>query len=144
MKKKKENWQEMMQKKSQKMKSPSEEMTGTNSKMDSAELESALMESVKVQPRISMLEEVIDLVGSKRNSEYGEPDENMERTAKLFSIYLGSRSGESITGVDIAMFGILLKIGRLIENPNSLDQWADIAGYSSIGYQIMKNSKKRG
>jgi len=126
------------------MKSPSEEMTGTNSKMDSAELESALMESVKVQPRISMLEEVIDLVGSKRNSEYGEPDENMERTAKLFSIYLGSRSGESITGVDIAMFGILLKIGRLIENPNSLDQWADIAGYSSIGYQIMKNSKKRG
>ena len=133
----------MMTKKSKKMKSPSKIVSGNPPEMDSAELESALLESVKVQPRISMLEEVIDLVGSKRNSEYGEPDENMERTAKLFSTYLGARSGDSITGVDIAMFGILLKIGRLIENPNSLDQWKDIAGYSSIGYQIMKNSKNR-
>jgi len=83
-----------------------------------------------------MLDQAASLVTEDRNKEYGEPGDNMERTAKLFAAYLGDRSGNEIVASDIAVFGIILKLGRLAESTMKLDSWTDIAGYASIGYEL--------
>jgi len=91
---------------------------------------------LEITHRAYMLDLAAELVTNNRNKEYGEPEENMERTAKLFGAYLGNRKGSEITGRDIAVFGIILKLGRLAGNPDKLDSWTDIAGYASIGYEL--------
>ena len=112
-----------------------------NTKMDS---KTEKMDSLPVRAR--MLADVVDLVNGERNGEYGEPGENMTRTAQMLAAYLGSRPGDSISGQDVAAFGIILKLGRAAANPNSLDSWRDMAGYASIAYEIMaeQQPKKRG
>lgn len=112
-----------------------------SSKMDS---QTVKMDSQPVRAR--MLAEVVDLVSRHRNGEYGEPGANMARTAQMLAAYLGNRPGNTISGQDVAAFGIILKLGRLAENPRSMDSWRDIAGYASIGFEIMQQQmpKKRG
>ena len=119
--------EEIMQRKKKKMDSQ-------NVKMDS-------------QPvRVQMLGDVQNLVSQERNKEYGEPRQNMARTAVMLAAYLGDRPGSAVRGEDVAAFGIILKLGRLAENPHKLDSWRDVAGYASIGYEIVEQQqpKKRG
>ena len=116
--------EEIMQRKKKKMDSQ-------NVKMDS-------------QPvRVQMLGDVQNLVSQERNVEYGEPVENMDRTAQMLRAYFGSRPGSSIEAHDSAALGIILKLGRLAENPGSMDSWRDVAGYASIGYEIMEQQQPR-
>ena len=72
-------------------------------------------------PRQAVLEQAITLTTQKRNREYGEPKENFERTADMLNAYLGKRLVDPLTAADIAMFGIVLKMGRLAENQKSDD-----------------------
>ena len=88
--------------------------------------------------REKLLMDAADLVANNRNKEYGEPFENLSRTASMFKAYLGERNGHSLEAHDIAVFGIILKLGRLSHNQHKADSWADIAGYAAIGYECMK------
>jgi len=108
-------------------------------KLDSTKLDSPPV-------RVKMLAEAQHLVGIERNGEYGEPGENMGRTAAMLRGYLGNRSGQDIAAQDVAAFGIILKLGRVAHNPNSLDNWRDVAGYAAIAFEIMEaqQPKKRG
>lgn len=116
--------EEIMQRKKKKMDSQ-------NVKMDS-------------QPvRVQMLGDVQNLVSQERNVEYGEPVENMARTAAMLAAYLGDRPGSAVRGEDVAAFGIILKLGRLAENPHKLDSWRDVAGYASIGYEIVEQQQPK-
>ena len=90
-----------------------------------------------------MLDQARQLVGHDRHQEYGDPTENMTRTAAMLSAYLGERKGTEIGPHDVAVFGIILKLGRIAENPESLDSWIDVAGYSSIGFEAIGGSVKR-
>ena len=93
--------------------------------------------------RVQMLGDVQKIVSRERNVEYGEPVENMDRTAQMLRAYFGSRPGSSIEAHDSAALGIILKLGRLAENPGSMDSWRDVAGYASIGYEIMEQQQPR-
>ena len=104
-------------------------MTRFPSEMDSAPTE-----------RQQMLRQAEQLVSNGRNNEYGEPVENMQRTAEMLAAYLGNRSGRSIEAEDVAAFGIILKLGRLAHNPAHADSWTDIAGYASIGFEAIKKA----
>ena len=95
-------------------------------------------------PRQAVLEQAITLTTQKRNREYGEPKENFERTADMLNAYLGKRLVDPLTAADIAMFGIVLKMGRLAENQKSDDSWRDIAGYAALGFEMTAQPKKRG
>jgi len=122
-------------------------MTKSHSKiveLDSTRLDSKRLDSTPI--RVRMLADVQELVGIERNGEYGEPGENMARTAAMMRGYLGNRSGQDIAAQDIAAFGIILKLGRVAHNPNSLDNWRDVAGYASIAYEVIEaqQPKKRG
>jgi hypothetical protein len=96
--------------------------------------------SETIEERQECLREAERLVTSDRNKQYGEPVDNMARTAEMFAAYLGNRNGRELEATDIAMFGIILKIGRLANDPTKLDSWIDLCGYASIGYECAKKA----
>lgn len=116
----------------------------TKSRSEKMDSQTVKMDSQPVRAR--MLGEVQEIVSAARNLEYGEPGQNMARTAQMLAAYIGSRPGEALAAHDVAAFGIILKLGRLAENPGSMDSWRDVAGYASIGFEIMEaqQPKKRG
>lgn len=110
-------------------------------KLDS---QTVVLDSQPVRAR--MLADVGEIVSQNRNLEYGEPAENMARTAQMLAAYMGQRPGTALAAHDVAAFGIILKLGRLAENPGSMDSWRDVAGYAAIGFEVMEaqQPKKRG
>ena len=91
--------------------------------------------------RSFFLKEVEKLICKDRNESYGQPYENMDSTAKMLQAYLGNRTGESITASDVAIFGVILKLGRLRHDPKHLDSLLDIAGYVAIAYECVLTDK---
>ena len=119
-------------------------MTKSRSKvqrLDASRLDASRLDAPPV--RAAMLMDVVGLVSQQRNGEYGEPGENMARTAQLFAAYLGNRPGRDIKPQDVPSLLMLLKIARLAENPSSMDSWRDVAGYASIGFEIMEASQPK-
>lgn len=90
--------------------------------------------------RQDMLRKAEQLVANGRNNEYGEPTDNMQRTAEMLAAYFGNRNGRSIEAEDVAAIGVILKLGRLAHNPAHEDSWTDIAGYAAIGYECIKKT----
>ena len=93
-------------------------------------------------PRQQMLRDAEQLVSNNRNKQYGDPTENMQRTAEMMAAYLGNRTGRTLEPHDVAAFGIILKLGRLAHDPTKLDSWTDVAGYASIGYEAIKKADR--
>lgn len=96
------------------------------------------MDAEEQSPREQMLRHAIDLVTSDRNIDYGEPFENMSRIAEMMAAYMGKRTGREMDATDPVAFGIILKLSRLANNPRHLDSWTDLAGYASIGFEVVK------
>lgn len=61
---------------------------------------------VSIDPTIAV--EAIRLVDEDRQDQYGPPDENLERIAKLWSNYLNV----PVSAMDVALMMVLLKISR--------------------------------
>ena len=94
--------------------------------------------------RQKMLRKAEQLVANGRNKEYGDPTENMARTAEMLAAFIGKRQGRELEATDVAAFGIILKLGRLAHDPTHADSWTDIAGYASLGYEAMKKADTHG
>jgi len=90
--------------------------------------------------RSRMLHEAEKLVNGDRNNQYGPPDQDFQRTADLWTIYLDGR--RIIEAHDVAVMMALLKISRLSWKPNHPDSWIDLAGYAACGYDITTNNKE--
>ena len=90
--------------------------------------------------RLEMLRQAEKIVGQQRNLEYGEPVQNMKRTANMLQAYFGDRIETAIKPEDVAAIGVIIKLCRRAHNPDHLDSWVDIAGYSSIGYEAVKKA----
>jgi hypothetical protein len=81
------------------------------------------------------------MVNGSRLQDYGKPEDNFLRIARLWNTHLlnsgilDSLSDESkiITPADVATMVILLKVARLCNSPDHLDSWIDIAGYAACG-----------
>lgn len=69
----------------------------------------------------------------ERAAHYGDPKPNMERTAALWSAYLGHR----VTAHDVAMCMVLVKVSRAKVSVHP-DNYLDIAGYAEIAAQVVK------
>lgn len=76
----------------------------------------------------SFMKEMEEIMGD-RGEEYGPADDSFNGIASLWTTYLG----HDITGRDVAIMMILLKIGRLSENIHHHDSYIDIACYSKLG-----------
>ena len=70
------------------------------------------------------------LINGDRHNDYGEASESFDRTAAMFSSYLGIE----VKGRDVAALMILLKVSRLTTSTKD-DNWVDIIGYAALGVE---------
>lgn len=88
-------------------------------------------------PRQEILEEALRIVSNDRANTYGLPEHNLERIARSWRTTIFNKYGVVIplTGGDVALLMIDMKIARLANTPDHKDSWTDIAGYAAAGYQ---------
>jgi predicted cobalt transporter CbtA len=83
--------------------------------------------------RVEALREAAKIISGERNKQYGNPEDNFERTAKIWSVILGTQ----ITNEDVAMMMVGLKVARYASKSGfQPDTWVDIAGYAACGYEV--------
>jgi hypothetical protein len=82
--------------------------------------------------RGEILDEAKRLTHGDRNKNYGKPLTNHARIAGLWSIFLETE----VTPAQVAICMGLVKVARLIESPDHLDSFVDLAAYASIAGEI--------
>lgn len=83
--------------------------------------------------RRELLEEAADLVDGDRNAAYGDPRQDFQRTADMWSAYLGIE----VKPQDVAALMIMLKCSRIRWSPERRDSWVDVAGYAACGWHCV-------
>jgi hypothetical protein len=87
----------------------------------------------QVPLRVAALREAAGIINGDRNKQYGNPEDNFERTAKIWSVILGIE----ISNEDVAMMMVGLKVARYASKSGyQPDTWVDIAGYAGCGYEV--------
>jgi len=81
--------------------------------------------------RAEILAQAAHLIGTDRNSTYGEPADNLGRIAALWSTYLE----RPVSARDVAWLMVLLKVAREIHAPHP-DNPLDVAGYAAIAGEV--------
>ena len=90
--------------------------------------------------RVEALREAAKIISSDRNKQYGPPEDNFDRTAKIWSVILGI----PISNEDVAMMMVGLKVARYASKSGyQPDTWIDIAGYAGCGYEVGKIASEK-
>lgn len=82
--------------------------------------------------REEILNKANELVNGDRAKIYGDAFENHGRIAALWSVVLD----RDVSVAEVYQCMILVKISRLMNTPDSIDSWVDIAGYASLGGEL--------
>lgn len=77
--------------------------------------------------RSAFLKEVEQIVCKDRAATHGRPEQNFENIAAMWSTF----KGVQFTAKDVAAMMVLVKLSRIIHNPDHRDSWVDIAGYAA-------------
>ena len=86
-----------------------------------------------IQPRVEALREAAKIIAGDRDAQYGGPEDNFTRIAKIWSVILGT----DVTTEDVAMCMVGLKVARYAAKSGfQADTWIDIAGYAGCGYEV--------
>jgi len=86
-----------------------------------------------LQPRVQALREAASIIAGDRDIQYGGPEENFTRIAKIWSVIVGVE----ISPEDVAMMMVGLKVARYASKSGfQPDTWIDIAGYAGCGYEV--------
>ena len=87
----------------------------------------------KKSPRQEALAEAANIIQGQRDVQYGGPEDNFSRIAKIWSVIFE----KDITAEDVAMAMIGLKVARYASKSGyQPDTWIDIAGYAGCGYEV--------
>lgn len=102
--------------------------------VDMPESETVAVQTSEDTPlRVEALREAARLISSERNVQYGPPEENFDRIARLWSVVLGI----NVTMEDVAMCMVATKMARYASKSGyQPDTWIDIAGYAGCGYEV--------
>jgi hypothetical protein len=79
-----------------------------------------------------------ECVNGMREQDYGTPEDNFDRIAKLWNAYLYSDKeipAHTITAKDVSMMMSLMKIAR-VRSGGNVDCFVDLAGYAACGCEI--------
>ena len=83
--------------------------------------------------RQRMLDEAGRIISGQRDAQYGGPEDNFSRIAKIWSVIFGIE----VTPEDVAMAMVALKVARYASKSGfQPDTWVDIAGYAACGYEV--------
>lgn len=84
-------------------------------------------------PRIEALREAARIIAGDRDTQYGAPEDNLGRIAKIWSVIFAIE----VTPQDVAMAMVGLKMARYVNKGEfQPDTWIDIAGYAGIGFEV--------
>lgn len=86
----------------------------------------------------NILQEAEAAVYGPRQAIYGHPSDDFQRTARLWTAYLGPRCPQGVTSADVPMLMMLLKMARLMESPEHRDSCVDLAGYAATYARVMR------
>lgn len=90
--------------------------------------------------RQQCLDEAGRIINGERDKQYGGPEENFDRIAKIWSVLFGIE----VTREDVAMAMVAVKVARYASRSGFQgDTWTDIAGYAACGYEVGKQSAAR-
>lgn len=98
-----------------------------------------------MNPRSDILAEAETLVNGDRNADYGDPNQDFQRTATMWSVYVNAvadRQSVELSDVvlephDVAWMMVLLKASRSTTSPRKRDHYADAAGYIACGWDCV-------
>ena len=82
-----------------------------------------------------ILDDAKTIVTADRREQYGPIRPNMDLIAKLWAEYIDSRivsRRSSMSGTDVAVMMILMKVARHAIGSGSRDTWVDIAWYAQM------------
>lgn len=82
--------------------------------------------------RKRVLSEAEKCVCGHREQDYGTPEDNFDRIAKMWSAYMGVE----FNPVDVSMFMVMLKAARIKSGGGTMDSFVDGCGYFSCGGEI--------
>lgn len=82
--------------------------------------------------RRMVLRQAEEAVSRSREADHGAPEDSFRRIAGLWAAYLG----HALTGHDVAMLMVLLKVARAQDNPTHVDSLVDIAGYAACAAEV--------
>lgn len=92
-----------------------------------------MAEKENKKPRQIALDEAGRIISGQRDAQYGGPEDNFLRIAKIWSVILGT----NVTSEDVAMCMVGLKVARYASKSGfQPDTWIDIAGYAGCGYEV--------
>lgn len=96
--------------------------------------------------REEILSKAKECVCGQRVTDYGKPEDNFERIAKLWNAYLSSGLTDIldkplINRKDVAMMMALLKIARIKSGNGSDDCYVDLAGYAACAGEIAERER---
>ena len=105
----------------------------------SAEVETSYLETndlppapVEVVTRSSILSTARSYITRDRQADHGDAEDNFSRIAGYWSLHTGT----TLTATDVAVMMALLKVARIKQNPQHVDNWVDGAGYFACGGEI--------
>ena len=84
--------------------------------------------------RKRVLSEAERCVCGQRAQDYGTPEDSFQKIGTFWTAYLNY--AVKIDAEDVAAMMALLKIARISENPQHMDNWVDLAGYAACGGEI--------
>ena len=90
--------------------------------------------------RKRVLREAEKCVCGKREQDYGTPEDNFDRIAKMWSAYMGVE----FNPVDVSMFMVMLKAARIKSGGGTMDSFVDGCGYFSCGGEIFARNMESG
>lgn len=84
--------------------------------------------------RSEILTSAETIVNGEREQQYGSPEDNFNKIARLWSVYLNYGIDEE----DVASMMILLKVARISSGNAKDDNWIDICGYAACGGELQR------
>jgi hypothetical protein len=106
----------------------------------------AAMATMSEQPNVvptneTVLEEAARLVTKERGNAYGPPEQDFQRTAKMWTGLFQDllKDGMEFKPEHVALAMILLKASRAMWSEKR-DNWVDIPGYAACGHRIQFGS----
>lgn len=89
---------------------------------------------------LAQFDDAFGEVNEERGKNYGHPLDNFRRAASMQAVISECRDKE----LQIALNEIAMKISRIIQTPDHVDSWIDIAGYARTGVMILTEREIRG
>lgn len=84
-------------------------------------------------PREKVLQDAAVIIRGQRDEQYGGPESNFERIAKIWTVIFG----REFTREDVAMAMVAVKVARFASGAGfQPDTWTDIIGYGACGYEV--------